>query len=414
MKQRIIESISSPDQLEKLYRENKQDFCQAFAEISDNYNSDLVNYWKLRLSPETATENTAFVKSELWVILILTFITGMLVKLPDLFSQIYPEPFYQRNLAIIVFNGLILYTFWQNRFFDKIRLAIYGITLAALLFLVNYFPNVNSDSILLAFIHAPLLMWCLFGVAFIAFDFNNIKKRIEFISFNGELIIMTGLIAIAGGILTGLTIGLFSVIDMNIEEFYTKNVLVFGAVAAPIVSFYLIKLYPNITSKIAPVIAKVFTPLVLITLFVYLIVLIFSQAKILKDRELLILFNVMLLAVMAIIVFSVSELDKSKVKNTQVLILFFLAVLAIVIDVFALTAIISRLSNGFTPNRTVVLVSNILIFINLILLAKSLYESYFKRKAIDAVESTVAKYLTIYMAWTIVVIFILPFAFGYK
>lgn len=201
---------------------------------------------------------------------------------------------------------------------------------------------------------------------------------------------------------------------MDIEKFYLEYVAVFGGVASPIVSFYLIKIYPNITSKIAPVIARVFTPLVLITLIVYLISMIFSNSKILEDRDLLLIFNILLLAVMAIIVFSVSELNKSKEKNKNVLILFALAVLAIVINSVALVAIITRIANGLTPNRTVVLLSNILIFTNLILIARDLYKSYYKINQLDSVESTVAKYLTIYYGYTIFVIFILPFLFGLK
>jgi len=247
-----------------------------------------------------------------------------------------------------------------------------------------------------------------------AFDYNYIAKRIEFIRFNGELLIMTGLILIAGGLLTAITIGLFSVIKMDISKFYFEYVIIFGGAASPIVSYYLIQLYPSITSKISPVIARIFTPLVLITLAVYLISMILSKSKILEDRDLLILFNIMLLAVMAIIVFSVSELDKTKVKNINLLILFLLAVLTILTNAIALIAIISRISNGLTPNRTVVLVSNILIFINLILITKSLYQSYFKNDPQDSVEKTVARYLTVYLVWTIIVIFVLPFVFGLR
>jgi phosphoglycerol transferase MdoB-like AlkP superfamily enzyme len=271
-----------------------------------------------------------------------------------------------------------------------------------------------SDSVTLAFIHVPLFLWCLFGLSFASFETKNTDKWIEFIRFNGELLIMTGLILIAGGMLTGVTVALFSAIKMDIQKFYIEYVVVFGGVAAPIVAYYLIRLYPTLTNKIAPVIAKVFTPLVLITLVVYLVSLIFSSSSILENRDLLLVFNIMLLAVMAIIVFSVAELDKSKERNVNVLILFVLAVLAIVTNAIALVAIITRVTYGLTPNRTVVLVSNILIFVNLILLAKSLYHCYLKGKSLDTVERVVADYLKVYALWTIVVIFILPFVFGMK
>lgn len=414
MKDKILENSDHPENLENLYRANKQDFSKSLADISDEHDSDLIRYWKIRLAPDAEIKSKRFSKQDLLIVIFLSLITGILAKFPALFAQLNEEFFYTRNLAIIVFNGIILYTFWQNRIFDKKRIAAYGLIILILALFVNLLPDIQSDSITLSLIHIPLLLWCLFGLSFISFDYKNTAKRMEFIRFNGELLIMTGLILIAGGALAGITIGLFSAINMDIENFYMQYVAVFGGVAAPIVSIYLIRLYPNLTDKIAPVIARVFTPLVLITLAVYLVSLIFSESKITEDRELLLLFNVMLLAVMAIIVFSVSELDKSKNKNIHVFILLLLAVLAIIINSVALVAIVSRIANGLTPNRTVVLISNILIFINLILIAKDLYRSYFRRSALDSVEQTVAKYLTIYAAWTIVVIFILPFIFGLK
>lgn len=414
MKQQILENLNNPEILEKLYRDNKQDFSKAFDEISNDYNSDLVRFWKIRLATQGKPEFNGFIKQDLFIIILLSLFTWLLVKLPDIFSQINIEFFYSRNLAILIFNGLVLYTFWQNKIFDKNKLSIYGLIITILLLFVNFLPNSKSDSIILSLIHIPLFLWCLFGLVFMSFDYKNIDKRISFIRFNGELLIMTGLILIAGGFLTAITIGLFSVIKMDIQKFYLEYIAEFGGVASPIVSFYLIRLYPNITSKIAPVIARVFTPLVLITLLVYLISMIFSNSKIIEDRDLLLIFNILLLVVMAIIVFSVSELDKSNENNKNVLILFALALLAIIINSVALVAIITRVINGITPNRTVVLLSNILIFTNLILIAKDLYKSYYKMYQLIAVESTVAKYLTIYFLYTIIVIFILPFLFGLK
>lgn len=414
MKKRIIDNLSHPENLEKMYREDKSDFSKSFDEISNQYDSDLVRFWKIRLTPQTASEIKGFLKLDLLVVILLSLVTGFLVKLPELFSQIDSESFYQRDLAIIVFNGIILYAFWQNKLFEKKKILIYGAIILILLLFINFLPYQRSDSIDLALIHTPLFLWCLFGLTFMSFDYNNTAKRIKFIRFNGELLIMTGLILIAGGILTGITLGLFSVIKMDIEQFYITYVGVSGAVASPIISYFLIQIYPNITSKIAPVIARVFTPLVLVTLIVYLISMIFSNSKILEDRDLLLVFNAMLLAVLAIIVFSVSELDKSKEKNINILILFALAVVAIVINSIALVAIITRITNGLTPNRTVVLISNFLIFVNLILIAKNLYQSYFKKNQLNLVEHTVAKYLTIYAIYSIIVIFILPFLFGLK
>jgi len=414
MKHQIIENLNKPDTLEQMYRENKENFKRSFTEISGTYSSDLISFWKLRLAPEKETGFKELFNLNFLIVLILSFLSGLLIKLPEIFSGIDQELFYQRNLSVIVFNAIILFTCWQTRIFNTTKIVIYGSIILFLVLFVNFLPSPKSDSAVLVFIHVPLFLWCMFGLAYVSFDHKNIAKRIDFIRFNGELLIMTGLIIIAGGLLTVISVGLFSAIKINIENFYFDYVVVFGGVAAPIVAYYLIRLYPNITSMISPVIARIFTPLVLITLFIYLVTLTLSPGTILEDRDLLVLFNVMLLAVMGLIIFSVSELDKIKGKNFNVLILLLLAGMAIVINSIALIAIITRISDGLTPNRIVVLISNVLVFINLILIAKSLYQSYFKNKQLEAVEFAVAKYLPVYFIWTIVVIFVLPFVFGLK
>lgn len=410
----IIENIDDPEGLEKLYRKSNYDFKRAFAEAANEYDSDLVQFWKIRLDNETESEFIGFSKTDLIVVIFLSLATGLLIKLPDIFTQIDPEFFFPQNLAIILFNGLILYTFWQNRIFNHKRILGYAALVLILLIFVNLLPGTKGDSVNLAFIHVPLFLWCLFGLTYISFDHKNIGSRIEFIRFNGELLIMSGLLLIAGVLLTGITVGLFSVINMNIEEFYMQNVAVFGGAAAPIVAFYLTKIYPNITSRIAPVIARIFAPCVLITLIVYLVSILFSDASITQDRELLAIFNLLLLAVMAIIVFSVTELNRSKEKNINVLILFALAVFAVIINSIALYAIITRIAEGITPNRTAVLLSNILIFSNLILVTKDLYFSYYKIERIESVERTVAKYLTVYCGYTVFMIYIFPIIFGFE
>jgi hypothetical protein len=414
MKNRILEYINDPEQLERLYREDKQDFSRSFAEISDEYDSDLLRFWKIRLASVAEKKAGGFLAKELFVVILLSLAIGVLVKLPVYFSDIDPDFFYSRNLATIVFNGLILYTFWQNRIFGKKEIVSYIFIVLALISYVNFLPNEGGDSITLSLIHAPLLLWCLYGFTFVSFDRKNIAGRIDFIRFNGELLIFSGLLIIAGIVLSGITIGLFKAIKIDIDEFYFDNIAVFGLVAAPIVSSYLIHLYPNITNKIAPVIARVFTPLVLITLVIYLVSMILSGTRIFADREILILFNIMLLGVMAIIVFSIAELDKKGKKNINVLILLLLAMVAIMINIIALIAIISRFADGITPNRTVVLTSNILIFINLIIIAKNLFMSYFKDNDLTAVEHNLAKYLPIYAAYIVIVIFIFPILFGFK
>jgi len=133
-----------------------------------------------------------------------------------------------------------------------------------------------------------------------------------------------------------------------------------------------------------------------------------------KDRNLLIILNIILFAVLVLVLFSISEIDKSKKKNAGVFVLFLLTLLAILVDVVAITAIISRLFNGFTPNRTVVFGFNVLIFINLIILLRKLFRSFFHPETLEEVELSIARYLNVYFLWTLIVVFVLPVLFSFR
>ena len=412
MKQKINDNINDPEALERLYRENRRDFAREFPGIAGDSDSDLLRFWKIRLAYEPGTAGT-FSFSELTRVIVISLLTAILVKLPVIFTAINETSFYTRDLAVIAFSGLILYTILQNKIKMK-WMIIYGALVLMLLLYVNLLPNRESDSLTIALIHIPLFLWCLFGAAYISFDLSDTGKRMEFIRFNGELLTMTGLLLITGGILTAITIGLFEAIGVNIEKTFFDFIVIPGSTISPILASFLIKLYPDITRRIVPVIARVFTPIVLATLIIYLVSLAFSGIRITEDRNLLIVFNVMLVAVTAIIVFSVTELDKSKSRNINVLILLILAIVTLVINSLAVTAIITRLTYGITPNRIVVLATNVLVFVNLILIAKDLFRSWPDAQKLVSVERTVSQYLTVYFLWTVFAVFILPAIFKFN
>ncbi len=414
MENRLTPHMHDPEQLEQRYRKDKPRFEREFAELAGEVDTDLIRFWKIRLSkarPETQIDG---LKRDLAVVIGISLLTALLAKVPQLFSAINLEFFYLRDLPWITMNGLILYTFWVNRILVFRKVLVYALVLLASVVYINLLPDLPGDSTLLAIIHLPLLLWCFWGLAWLSFDFKDSGKRMDFIRFNGELIIMTGLILLAGGLLTAITLGLFSAIGMEISKFYIEYIALSGAVASPVVSYLLIRRYPDITRKVAPVIARVFTPIVLLSLVVFLISLVFSKISILENREFLMIFNAMLLGVLAIILFSISELENANTGNINVLILFLLAVLSLIINSIALVAITTHLIGGLTPNRLAVLGTNILVFVNLALLAGHLYRCYFKGAPLEKMERSAGKYLTVYAIWTVFAVFILPFLFSFR
>ncbi|NLE31571.1 MAG: DUF4153 domain-containing protein, partial [Bacteroidales bacterium] len=328
-------------------------------------------------TPVTLESKKTVRNNDILFLIVACLITGFLIKLPQVVGFLPQEfQFYQKDAGLILFLGLSTYVFLTNKHLVMKHLFISLAVFAVSAVYINLLPVVKeSHSISLAYIHLPLLLWCLYGLIFIDFDTKDLKKRMDYLKYNGNIAILSAIILIAGAMLTAVTLGLFSAIDMNIETFYGDYVVVLGLVSAPIVATYIIKTYPAVTQKIAPIIANLFTPLVVITLVIFLISMVVTGKDPYNDRDFLLVFNLLLLGVMALIVFSVTETTLSKPKRFNVWMLFGLSIITLLVDLVALSAIVYRLGEyGFTPNRTAVLGSNLLIFGHLVLIMIDLFK----------------------------------------
>jgi hypothetical protein len=215
--------------------------------------------------------------------------------------------------------------------------------------------------------------------------------------------------------MTGVTIGLFSLIGLNIEEFYFQYVVVFGLAAAPMIGTYLTQTNPHLVGKVSPVIAKIFSPLVLLMLVIYLVAIIVSGKDPYNDREFLLMFNALLIGVMAIIFFSIAETSKGIGHRLEIWVLFLLSAITIIVNGIALSAILFRISEwGITPNRAAVLGGNVLILIHLLLVTAQLFRVLSRKSSLAGVGKAITLYLPVYVIWTIIVAFIFPFLFGFK
>jgi hypothetical protein len=419
MIEKIKENINNPEELERLYRDDRKSFESGFEKVYQEIeNSELAKFWKIRLDlDKTPDKIKKFSRSDIFIMIAVCLITGFLIKIPGLFNLNYTDfIFYEKNAGIIVFAGLAIYAVWVNRIFEQKRLALTLIAFLIPVIYINLLPSDRkSDSINLAYIHLPLLMWCIYGLVFIDFNFKDKSKRIEYIKHNGDLAILGAIILIAGGILTGFTVGLFNAINISIEKFYMDNIVIVGLVSAPIVATYIIKNYTTMTNKMASIIANIFSPLVLLTLIIYLIAIAISGKDPYNNRDFLLIFNAMLLGVMGIIVFSISETSINRKQKFNEMVLFILSIITLIINLIALSAVFYRLGEyGVSPNRLAVLGSNILIFGNLVLIMIDLYKINFKKSEIEEVVLTISKYLPIYVIWILIVIFGFPLIFGMK
>jgi hypothetical protein len=414
MKAEILKHINDPRQIEKLFRTNKADFKREFGALYPELKGNsLADFWNERLNYETDEINWGS-RTELLLVVFACLVAGFIAKVPAIFT-ITEDYFYPRNIGFILFPVLSGYFAWKNKLSIVNIVAIAAAILIGLVF-INTLPAPNeSDTLILSCIHLVLFLWSVLGFAFVGGVGNNGEKRLDYLKYNGDLVVMTTLIVIAGGIMTGVTIGLFSLIGFNIEEFYFENIVVFGLPAAPILGTYLTQTNPQLVGKVSPVIARIFSPLVLVMLVIYLLAMVYSGKDPYNDREFLLIFNGLLIGVMAIIFFSVAETSKSAQRQLTIWILFLLSIVTIVVNGIALSAIVFRISEwGITPNRTAVLGGNVLILINLLLVTAQLLKVVSKKTELSEVGKTISSYLPIYAIWTIIVTFLFPLIFGFK
>lgn len=413
MKDEIIANQNDPRVLEQMYRMNKSAFKREFTSVYPELKgSALADFWNERLNFEKEDINWGS-SGELLFVIIASLIAGFIAKFPAIFS-LDEEFFYPRNLGFIVFPLLSAYFAWRNKLSTGKIAVIAGAILAGLIF-INSLPGKETDTLILSCIHLILFLWAVLGFAFVGEAGNNEGKRLRYLKYNGDLVVICALIGISGLLMSGITVGLFSLIGFKIEELYFQNVGVFGLAAIPIVGTYLTQTNPQLVGRVSPVIAKIFSPLVLVMLVIYLVAMIYSGKDPYNDRDFLLIFNALLIGVMAIIFFSVAETTGTRKSQAGVWVLLLLSIVTIIVNGVALSAIIFRISEmGFTPNRTAVLGANILILINLLLVSAQLFGVVSRKTDISGVGKVMARYLPVYLVWTIIVTFLFPLIFGFK
>ena len=413
MENEIKININNPKQLEKLYREHKGNFTTAFNTVFQELRDEpAAQAWHERLNYK---DESVFwgSKNEILFIVVAAFVGGLIAKMPSFLGVEY-DVYMSKNIGFVVFPILTLYFIWKQ------QLAITKFILTLILFIgsaifVNSLPyNEKSATFILSTIHLPIFLWAILGYAFIGGDLKNNHKAIAFLKFNGNFVIMTGLIFISGMFFTGITIALFGLLKMDIQTFYFEQIAVWGLAAIPMLSTFLIQNNPDLVNKISPTIAKIFTPIVFITLLVFLIALFYNGKNIYNDRNFLLVFNAVLIGVMAIILFSLTEATNNTRSKFNLIILLGLALLTIIANAIALSAISFRLSEfGLSPNRLVVLGANLLIFIHLLFVSYGLFKNLNGKASIQDVEGNIALFIPAYAVWAAFVSFAMPFIFKF-
>ena len=302
------------------------------------------------------------------------------------------------------------------------------VLLAAVAYVLWVYPRLGTrpfqeQYITLMAMHLPLLAWAGVG-AFLVADHRDPGNRFAFLIKSLEVGIMGGLFVIAGGLFTGITVGLFEALQVSLPELVMRLFIAGGGGLIPVVATAVIynptvspagQAFDEGLSKLVALLMRVLLPLTLLVLVVYIAFIPFNFRQPFDNRDVLIIYNGMLFAVVALLLGAtpVTLAETSpRVARWLRLAIIAIAALALLVSVYALAAIVYRTAmDRLTPNRLAFIGWNV---VNIGLLASILlYQARTKGGDwLHTLHRAFSLATVAYAAWTLVVILATPWLFG--
>jgi hypothetical protein len=338
------------------------------------------------------------------------------VKVPELFGMRleHDGSFYGPNASLFALPWLAAFLVWRRqprRPLIGILVALFALGAVA----ANAYPLAEtSQSVVITSIHLPIALWLVVGLAYVADDWRSSPRRMDFIRFTGEWFVYFVLIALGGGVLVAFMFGTFQAIGIAPEKFITQWLLPCGAAAATVVAAWLVEAKQSVVENIAPVLTRLFTPLFTAVLLAFLVAIVWTSAGIDVEREALILFDLLLVVVLGLLLYSISARDPLAPPGLFDQLQLALVISALAIDVLVLLEITGRITAyGTTPNKAAALGENVILLANLAWSAWLLLRFIRRHTPFAVLERWQTGYLPVYAAWAWIVVLAFPPLFSY-
>ena len=376
--------------------------------------------WKRLVVAPEAGEGGAEWRKEALVAVGLAVAAGVAIKVPELFGLRLDDPdpnpsFYMRNFSLFVLPFLAWFFAWKRALEPAGRLWLAAPFLVAVLAvnLLPFTPMGHTEG--LAALHLPMALWLAVGVAYAGGRWRDHQQRMNYVRFSGEWFIYYALIAFGGGVLMGITMFIFSAIGLDVEWLLNSWMLPCGVVGAVVIAGWLVEAKQSVIENMAPVLTMLFTPLFTLMLLAFLGTMVWTGSGINVEREVLIGFDLLLVVVVGLLLYTISARDSRKEPGFFDGLQLLLVVCALLVDALALWAIVARISEfGFSPNRVAALGENLILVVNLGWSAV-LYAKFLRRKVGFApLERWQTAYLPVYAVWAWVVVVIFPLVFDFQ
>lgn len=421
---------SDPADLESLYRqavrqnqagEFTQDLLALHAQSPDNV---LLSAWYHRLR-----EPLKLARAIRWDIAVpLAIICGLLIWLTSgeqpAFAGQYP--YFLLIWAPVCGAAVLAYLSVASQLGQRQALLLGIALLAALAYVWFLVPSISEhwrqDVANLMGLHLPILAISAVGLYVAGFR-NEPSERFAFLIKSLEVITVGGLMAIAGVIFGVVSFSLFQALNVDVPEIFARLVTAGGGGLIPVLAVALVYdplLRPSrqdFRSGISRFLGSLLRIMVIPTLLVGVIYILFIPFNFMapfENREVLFAYNGMLFAVMALLL-GATPIHPEDVPARQQswlrLAIMAIAVLAVVVSLYAMSAIIYRtIQGGITPNRLAVIswnITNIIILIVLIIRqVRPARETW-----VDSIKSAFAFGAAGYIACGVALVVALPLLF---
>jgi hypothetical protein len=320
-----------------------------------------------------------------------------------------------RNLSLFVLPFLAGY-FARRRQLDPRRWVRTAAPFVLLALLVNLYPyRAGSATELLVALHLPVVLWFAVAYPYMGGTIRSHERRMDFVRFTGEWVIYYVLIALGGAVLLLLTALILQPVGTGVADRVIEWVLPSGAAGAVIMAGWLVESKQHVVENMAPVLTMLFTPLFAVMLTVAAATYAVSGVARQFDRELLGVFDALLVVVLGLVLYAMSAREPSRPAGLMDRVQLLAIASALVLDVMVLGAMLARIGDlGLTPNRAAALGLNLVLLVNLVGTAWLSMRFLTERIAFHRLERWQTSYLPIFALWAATVVAVLPPLFGFS
>lgn len=318
-----------------------------------------------------------------------------------------------RNLSLFVLPFLAGY-FARRRGLTGRKLLTTALPFVVAAVVVNVYPfePAGSTEVLVA-THLPVALWFAVAYPYSNGVLGSGEKRMDFVRFTGEWFIYYVLIALGGGVLTGLAVLILEPTGVAPDRII-EWVLPSGAAGAVVVAAWLVESKQRVIENMAPVLTMIFTPLFGVMLTVAAVAYTVTGLGGAFERELLGIFDALLVVVLGLVLYGISARDTNKPPDWMDRIQLVTVLGALLLDLVVLGAMVARIGDlGFTPNRTAAIGLNLVLLVNLIGAAWLTGRFLAGRSSFHRIERWQTAYLPVFAIWAATVVILLPPLFSF-